>query len=107
MDVGFLPGSLPIVCPIKVFEYLAAGTVPMIPDTPANREVILDGENGLLFAPGAVGAAYTKIRQLVEHEGMISILQPRANQTIRTTFHPDQVIGDPIRLAVAAGEMKS
>jgi glycosyltransferase involved in cell wall biosynthesis len=52
MDVAVLPGSTDIICPIKVQEYMASELPTVLPDYPANREVIKHGETGLFFTPG-------------------------------------------------------
>jgi len=51
LDIAVLPGSTDIICPIKVQEYMAAELPTVLPDYPANREVITHGETGWLFAP--------------------------------------------------------
>lgn len=51
LDIAVLPGSTDIICPIKVQEYMAAELPTVLPDYPANREVITHGETGLLFTP--------------------------------------------------------
>jgi glycosyltransferase involved in cell wall biosynthesis len=39
---GILPGCTEIICPIKVFEYMGFGLIPVIPDYLCNREVLSD-----------------------------------------------------------------
>jgi glycosyltransferase involved in cell wall biosynthesis len=51
LDIAILPGSTDIICPIKVQEYMAAALPTILPDYPANREVIRHGETGWLFDP--------------------------------------------------------
>lgn len=51
IDISILPGSTDIICPIKVFEYMAAETVAVVPDYACNREVVSDFEDGVLFEP--------------------------------------------------------
>ena len=52
LDVAVLPGSTDIICPIKIQEYMATELPSVLPDYAANREVITQGETGLLFRPG-------------------------------------------------------
>ncbi|MHB2025439.1 MAG: glycosyltransferase [Elusimicrobiota bacterium] len=52
LDIGTLPGSTDIICPIKIPEYMAAGLPVLAPDYPCNREIVAHRETGLLFAPG-------------------------------------------------------
>lgn len=56
-DIGVVPtragGSQEVsTSPLKLFEYLACGLPVVASDLPALREVIRDGESGLLFADG-------------------------------------------------------
>jgi glycosyltransferase involved in cell wall biosynthesis len=46
--------------PLKVFEYMASGLPVVVPDLPRLREILADGDAGLLYdgaAPGALAAA--------------------------------------------------
>ena len=50
---------------VSVLEAMAQGCVPLLSDLPANRELVRDGENGLILADGAVldPAALRALRQ--------------------------------------------
>jgi glycosyltransferase involved in cell wall biosynthesis len=48
-DCAVLPDTTDIICPIKVFEYMAAELPVVIPDYEANREIITAGQDGVLF----------------------------------------------------------
>lgn len=50
-DIGLVPGTTDIICPIKVFEYMATGIPVILPDYECNREVINDKDEGLFFKP--------------------------------------------------------
>jgi len=52
LDIAILPGCIDTICPIKVQEYMAAGLPTVLPDYPANREVVVEGKTGVLFCPG-------------------------------------------------------
>jgi glycosyltransferase involved in cell wall biosynthesis len=50
--------------PLKLFEYFAAGRPVVASDLPSVREIVRDGENGLLFEAGnedALAAAVTRV----------------------------------------------
>lgn len=49
IDITVLPGSTDIICPIKVFEYMATESLVLVPNHESNKEVIKDKINGLLF----------------------------------------------------------
>jgi glycosyltransferase involved in cell wall biosynthesis len=52
------------VIPNKAFQALACGTPLVTADTPAARELLVDGESALLVAPGDPGALADAIRRI-------------------------------------------
>ena len=69
-DIAVLPGSLDTICPIKVTEYMAAGLPSVVPDTPANREIVTPGKNGLLFTPGDAADLARSLLKLINNTQM-------------------------------------
>lgn len=69
-DVAVLLGSLDTICPIKVAEYMAAGLPSVVPDTPANREIVSPGKNGLLFTPGDAADLVRSLLKLINNTQM-------------------------------------
>lgn len=67
LDISILPGSTDIICPIKVFEYMAAQTLCIVPNYDCNKEVIEDGVDGVLFKPFDEKDLADKIVNLHEH----------------------------------------
>ncbi|WP_146910498.1 glycosyltransferase [Arenimonas daejeonensis] len=67
LDVAVLPGSTNIICPIKVQEYMASSLPSVVPDSPCNREVVVDEVTGLLFEPGSPSDLARKIIALTEN----------------------------------------
>lgn len=51
MDLGVMPASNVYGSPMKVFEYMAMGKPAVAPRYRPLEEAIVDGEDGLLFAP--------------------------------------------------------
>lgn len=56
LDIGVLPETAYYCCPLKILEWMAAGIAVVAPGYDAIRELIEDGENGALFAPGNLPA---------------------------------------------------
>ena len=82
-DVVLLPyqPSLDIansVSPIKLFEAMAAGRPVVASALPTLREVVRDGENGLLVEPGDTDAWAAACRRLVQEPGLAERLGRRA-----------------------------
>jgi glycosyltransferase involved in cell wall biosynthesis len=66
LDIAVLPGSTHIICPIKIQEYMASALATIAPDYPCNREVIRDGDTGVLFPPKNEWALADKIAMLAQ-----------------------------------------
>jgi len=86
-DIGTLP--LPFTehfayyaSPIKLFEYMAAGCVVAASDLPSIREVITNGENGLLTPPSATDALAEAIRRLEADPSLRANLAHNARQLV-------------------------
>jgi len=67
LDIAVLPGSTDIICPIKIQEYMASELPSVVPDYACNREVLRDGETGLLFKPRDEVTLAEKIILLAEN----------------------------------------
>lgn len=66
--------------PLKLFEYMAAGRAIVASDLPAIREVLRDGENGLLVTPGDAAAFASAIERLLDD----TVLAENIARTART-----------------------
>jgi len=60
--------------PLKLFEYLAAGRAIVASDLPSIREILHDGVDALLVAPGDAGALGTAIRRLLDDPALAARL---------------------------------
>jgi len=49
MDIGLIPNSNSYGSPMKLFEYMAMGIVPIVPELPPMVDVIKHGKTGLIF----------------------------------------------------------
>jgi len=68
-DIGVLPtraqkGQEFAASPLKLFEYMSCGLPVIATDLPALREVIRDGENGVLFPDGDATALAAAVKRL-------------------------------------------
>ncbi len=98
MDVTLLPGSTDIICPIKVMEYMAARSVVLVPDYECNREVITDGQNGLLFKPFDERSLAEKVMLARNDRKLCRRLGENARRTICEAFTWDKTYGSALRI---------
>jgi len=77
-DIGALPASNDYGHPMKLLEYAAAGLPSVAPDLPPVREVVRDGETGLLFPEQDVRALTQALARLVRDEALRRRLGDRA-----------------------------
>ncbi len=69
--------------PLKLFDYMAAGVPVVASDLPAIREVLCDGENGLLVPPGDPDALAAAVGRLLADTGLAEALRRRAFDDVR------------------------
>jgi len=81
-DVALLPEVTPYASPLKLLDYFAAGRAALAPDRPNLREVIVDGENGLLFDPERAGAFEEKLGALAASSELRARLGAAGRATI-------------------------
>lgn len=55
-------------CALKLVEYLAAGLPPVASDSPAVREIVRDGENGIILGSRDAGAIAAEIAALLRDD---------------------------------------
>lgn len=96
MDVTILPGSTDIICPIKVMEYMAAKSVVLVPDYECNREII-DGTNGLLFAPGDEESIAEKLLIISKDKSLCLQFGEAARKTVLEKLTWDKTYGSAIK----------
>jgi len=81
-DVALVPAINPYASPLKLHEYMAARLAVVAPDQPNLREVLVDGDNGLLVEPGHEQAFGEALVSLVTSPERRSALGARARATI-------------------------
>jgi glycosyltransferase involved in cell wall biosynthesis len=63
-DVALQTAAVEYASPLKLFEYMGLGRAVLAPDQPNIREILRDGENALLFAPGDEAAFRAALERL-------------------------------------------
>ena len=81
-DIALQPAVVAYASPLKLFEYLALGRAIVAPDTPNLREVLVDGQNALLFTADQEGALEVALTRLCRDEGLRHRLGAAARATI-------------------------
>jgi glycosyltransferase involved in cell wall biosynthesis len=84
-DIALLPLADGVVArcftsPLKLFDYLAAGLPIVAVDFPTIREVLRDGENGLLVPPNDPSAFAAAINRLIDDPDLARRLGRQARQ---------------------------
>jgi len=69
--------------PLKLFEYMASGRPIVASDLPAIREVLRDGENAVLVAPGDPQALVGGIQRIKEDAALGARLARQAGEDVR------------------------
>jgi glycosyltransferase involved in cell wall biosynthesis len=82
MDVAVQPDVTEYASPIKLFEYLATGRAVIAPRKPNITEVVTDGEQALLFAPGSVDELAEAIQRLHADAGLRRRLAAEAERLV-------------------------
>ncbi|MGH7794181.1 MAG: glycosyltransferase family 4 protein [Candidatus Binatia bacterium] len=67
-------------CPLKLFEYMAAGVPIVASELPAITEVVRHGQNGWLVKPDSPSALAEGIRYLLENDELASAMARRSEQ---------------------------
>jgi glycosyltransferase involved in cell wall biosynthesis len=88
MDVLVLPNtathtSARYTSPLKLFEYMAAARPVVASDLPALREVLKDGDNALLVAPGDAGQMADAIKRLLHDTALAARLAATAFRDVQ------------------------
>jgi glycosyltransferase involved in cell wall biosynthesis len=70
--------------PLKLFDYMAAGTPIVASDLPTVGEVLTDGDNGLLVPPEDPTSMAAAIRRLLVNPGLADRLRRTAYEQVQT-----------------------
>ena len=81
-DISVLPGTNEYGHPMKLFEYAAAGVASIAPDLPPVREVIQNGETGLLFPPDDIKSLTILLKRLINDNELRNRLGEQARKRV-------------------------
>jgi glycosyltransferase involved in cell wall biosynthesis len=81
--VAVQPAVVDYASPLKLFEYLYAGLPIVAPDSPNIREILSDGDNGLLFDPARDESFRFALGRLLRDEALRRRLAARARETVQ------------------------
>jgi glycosyltransferase involved in cell wall biosynthesis len=89
--------------PMALLEAMAAGVPTLSTAVGGIPDVVTDGVNGILIAPGDVAALERQLRRLLEDRKLASRLAAAARDTVRLRFAADRVLARLERVYAAAG----
>jgi glycosyltransferase involved in cell wall biosynthesis len=89
--------------PMSLLEAMAAGVPTVSTKVGGIPDVVTDGANGLLIAPGDVAALQRQLRRLLEDRKLASRLAAAARDTVRLRFAADRGLARLERVYAAAG----
>lgn len=81
-DIALQPAVVEYASPLKLFEYMAMCKAIVAPATSNIREILVDGDNGLLFTAGNTQSLVDAVRRVVRDAQLRSALGRRAGETI-------------------------
>lgn len=99
-DICVMPGSNRYGSPIKIFEYGAMGKAIIAPDEVPVREVMVDGEDGLLIPSGDVQKIKDAIVRLATDHELRERMARTFQEKVRSQYgwvHIAKAISDRIR----------
>ena len=75
---------IPYASPVKLFEYMAAGRAVVASNVGAIPEVLRDGENALLVAPGSAAELVAAITRVLEDRALSRRLGAAARRDVQS-----------------------
>lgn len=110
MDICVSPHATFYASPMKLLEYMAMEKAVVAPAMENIRELIDDGENGLLFDRGSADALAAAMRRLVDDARLRRSLGARARQSVVDRFnwrHNARCVAHTAQSLVARSERRS
>jgi glycosyltransferase involved in cell wall biosynthesis len=81
-DVALQPAVVAYASPLKLFEYLALGCAIVAPSMPNIREVLVDGQNAVLFDPTVPESLGRAVERVCDDEAFRERISHGARRTI-------------------------
>jgi glycosyltransferase involved in cell wall biosynthesis len=81
-DVALQPAVVEYASPLKLFEYLALGCAIIAPSAANIREILVDGENAILFDPDSPTSLSQTIERVCGDEALRQRIGRQARRTI-------------------------
>ncbi|RJS94725.1 glycosyltransferase family 4 protein [Salinisphaera sp. Q1T1-3] len=78
-DIALVPAVVAYASPLKLFEYMACGRAIVAPDQPNITEILTDGQDALLFAPGSRTGFTDAVRRLITDHALRARLAEAAH----------------------------
>ncbi len=82
INIALQPSVVPYASPLKMLEYMAKGKAIVAPDTANIKELLVDGENALLFEEDNIDSLCEKIKLLVDDKALRLKVEQNAKQSI-------------------------
>ncbi|MHA1858050.1 MAG: glycosyltransferase, partial [Candidatus Thorarchaeota archaeon] len=83
----YISASLTDSTSVSLLEAMALGAFPIVSDLPANREWVIDGENGLLFRPGSPEDLCAKVERAISLQDLLLSSRERNKRLITQKAH--------------------
>lgn len=83
-DIALQPAVVDYASPLKLFEYMALGRAIVAPAQPNIMEILVDGENALLFDPRDARGLAIAVEKLQRDPALRARIGLAAQQTIRS-----------------------
>lgn len=87
-----------------LIEAMAAGLPVVAPASGGPLEIVVDGETGLLYAPGDPGAAADAVLRLVRDPDLARVMGEAGRERVRTHFAADRQVREWVAFQVAAAQ---
>ncbi len=84
MDIAVSPQATFYASPMKILEYMAMGIVTVAPDMPNIRDIVCNGENGVLFEAGDASSLASQLRKLLDSPAHARELADRGRRAVET-----------------------
>ena len=89
--------------PLKVYELIAMRRPAIVGDSPATRELFVDGENALLCRMGSPESLADAVARLVADPALGERLAAKAHELYRTRLRPPLIVAPLLAILAELG----